>query len=108
MINLSLFKNNKFESSWSLALGPREIQEINEITSETPNDPIYVINDYLGAKIGHLARHKFESSWSLALGPREIQEINEITSETPNDPIYVINDYLGAKIGHLARQIKDN
>lgn len=56
MINLSLFKNNKFESSWSLALGPREIQEINEITNETPNDPIYVINDYLGAKIGHLAR----------------------------------------------------
>ena len=56
MINLSLFKNNKVESSWSLALGPREIQEINEITNETPNDPIYVINDYLGAKIGHLAR----------------------------------------------------
>ncbi len=56
MINLSLFKNNKFESTWSLALGPREIQELQEITSETPNDPIYVINDYLGAKIGHLAR----------------------------------------------------
>lgn len=62
MINLSLFKNNKFESSWSLALGPREIQEINEITSETPNDPIYVINDYLGAKIGHLARQIKDNS----------------------------------------------
>ena len=62
MINLSLFKNNKFESSWSLALGPREIQEINEITNETPNDPIYVINDYLGAKIGHLARQIKDNS----------------------------------------------
>lgn len=56
MINLSLFKNNKFISSWSLPLGPREIQELTEIANETPNNPIDVINDYLGAKIAHLAK----------------------------------------------------
>lgn len=56
MINLSLFKNNKYVFSWSLPLGPREVQDLTEIANETPNDPIDVMNDYLGAKIGHLAR----------------------------------------------------
>lgn len=61
MTNLSLFRNHKFVSSWSLPLGPREIQEIAEITSETPNNPIDVINDYLRARIGHLARQLQEN-----------------------------------------------
>lgn len=61
MINLSLFKKHKFVSSWSLPLGPREIQEIAEITNETPNNPIDVINDYLIARIGHLARQLKEN-----------------------------------------------
>lgn len=61
MINLSLFKKHKFVSSWSLPLGPREIQEIAEITNETPNNPIDVINDYLRARIGHLARQLKEN-----------------------------------------------
>ena len=56
MINLSYFENHKFASTWSLPLGPREIQEINEITTTTPNNPIDVIKDYIGAKIGHLTR----------------------------------------------------
>ncbi|EEJ71885.1 hypothetical protein [Lactobacillus ultunensis] len=62
MINLSLFKNHKFISSWSLPLGPHEIQQLAEITNETPNDPIDVISDYLGAKIDHLARQIKDSS----------------------------------------------
>lgn len=56
MINLSLFIKNKFVSSWNLPLGPREINEIHQITNETPNNPIDVLNDYVGAKIDHLAR----------------------------------------------------
>lgn len=62
MVNLSLFKNHKFVSSWSLPLGPREIRQLTEITNETPNDPIDVINDYLGAKIDHLARQIRDSA----------------------------------------------
>lgn len=66
MVNLSLFRNRKFISSWSLPLGPREIQELTEITNETPNDPpndpIDVTSDYLGAKIDHLARQIKDSS----------------------------------------------
>lgn len=56
MINLSLFEHDKFVSTWSLPLGPREVQEIDEITNETPNNPIDVMNDYIGAKIDHVAR----------------------------------------------------
>lgn len=56
MINLSFFKKDKFVASWNLPLGPREIKEIGELTNETPNNPIDVLNDYLGAKIDHLAR----------------------------------------------------
>lgn len=55
MINLSLFKNNKYVFSWSLPLGPREVQDLTKIANATPT-PIDVMNDYLGAKIGHLAR----------------------------------------------------
>lgn len=56
MINLSYFENQKFVSTWNLPLGPREIQEISEITNSTPNNPIDVIKDYIGGKIDHLAR----------------------------------------------------
>lgn len=56
MINLSLFENGKFISTWNLPLGPREIQEIDQITNETPGNPIDVISDYLNARIDHLAR----------------------------------------------------
>ncbi|GAA3639829.1 HD domain-containing protein [Lactobacillus hamsteri] len=66
MINLSLFENDKFVSTWSLPLGPREIQEISQITNETPNNPIDVMNDYIGARIDHLAR-QIEASPNSAL-----------------------------------------
>ncbi|MFR4968099.1 MAG: exopolyphosphatase [Lactobacillus kalixensis] len=56
MINLSLFENDKFVSAWSLPLGPREIQQINQITTDSPSNPIDVINDYIRSKIDHLAR----------------------------------------------------
>ncbi len=56
MMNLSLFKNNKFVATWNLPLGPREIREIAKVTNETPNNPIDVMSDYIGAKIDHLAR----------------------------------------------------
>lgn len=68
MISLSLFENNKFISTWSLPLGPREINQINEITNETPNNPIDVMSDYLGVKIDYLARQiKANSNAALVI-----------------------------------------
>lgn len=56
MINLSLFEKNKFVYSWNLPLGPREIKQIDDITSDSPTTPLDVINDYVGCKIDHLIR----------------------------------------------------
>ncbi len=56
MMNLSLFKNDKFISTWNLPLGPREIKEIRHIVNETPNSPVDVADDYISARIDHLAR----------------------------------------------------
>lgn len=66
MINLSLFKKGKFVSTWSLPVGPREIKAIGQISNETPNNPIDVINDYMSAKIDYLAR-QIEPSPQAAL-----------------------------------------
>lgn len=55
-INLSYFEKDKFVSSWGMPLGPREIQEIKQISNETPNSPIDVTTDYIDSRIDHLAR----------------------------------------------------
>lgn len=66
MINLSLFEKGKFVSTWSLPLGPREISAIHQISNETPNNPIDVVNDYMGAKLDYLAR-QIQTSANAAL-----------------------------------------
>lgn len=83
MINLSLFKNNKYVSSWSLPLGPREIQELTEITNETPNNPIDVINDYLSARIGHLAR-QIENKTNVCVIIQHADALNNIFLKQEN------------------------
>ncbi len=62
MINLSLFKGPKFASSWSLALGPEELEEINEVTSETAIDPLAVMADYVDNHLGHVRQRLLHGS----------------------------------------------
>lgn len=92
MINLSYFDNQKFVSTWSLPLGPREIQEINEITNSTPNNPIDVIKDYIGARIDHLARQICSKPNAAviiqhadSLSNRYLRENDTVTRITTND-----------------------
>lgn len=92
MVNLSYFENQKFVSTWSLPLGPREIQEINEITNTTPNNPIDVIKDYIGARIDHLARQINPSPNAAimiqhadSLSNRYLQQNDTVTRITANE-----------------------
>lgn len=61
MMNLSLFNKGKFMWTWSIALGPKELQEINKLTSETAGNPIDVMSDYIGAKLQYLKRQFVKS-----------------------------------------------
>lgn len=54
MMNLSLFKEGHFMWTWPFALGPQELQDLEEVAGATTGNPSDVMADYIGADLRYL------------------------------------------------------
>lgn len=52
--SLSQFDEQKFISTWNIDLGSSHVGEISEALKLSTNDPVEVIEDYIGSKLEHL------------------------------------------------------
>lgn len=51
MLNLTMFKGQHYVSTWNFAMGPEEIEELSEMTRDTPIDPVDIISDFISRKL---------------------------------------------------------
>ncbi|WP_056990464.1 hypothetical protein [Liquorilactobacillus mali] len=57
-VSLSQFSNQKFASTWNIDLGSAQLYDVNVALKPNMNNPIAVLDDYIGSKLEHL-KHVF-------------------------------------------------
>ncbi|KRM89130.1 hypothetical protein [Liquorilactobacillus vini] len=66
-VSLSQFKLKKFISTWNIDLGSAHLEDLASIIDLNPNDPIEVIDDYIGSKLENLRHNLMRSDQAANL-----------------------------------------